>query len=70
LESVFRGLAESENMSPGKLIHPARLAVSGVGHGPGLFELLETLGKETTIRRLNKAIEWVKNKEINQHGAS
>jgi glutamyl-tRNA synthetase len=70
LEAVFRGLAESENISPGKLIHPARLAVSGVGHGPGLFELLEVLGKETTIRRLNKAIEWVKRKEINQHGAS
>jgi glutamyl-tRNA synthetase len=44
------------NISPGKLIHPVRLAVSGVGFGPGLFELLEILGPETVSRRIKKAI--------------
>jgi glutamyl-tRNA synthetase len=68
LETVYRILAESEAISAGKLIHPTRLAVSGVGYGPGLFELLEILGKEITIRRLNKAIEWIEGKETIEQG--
>jgi glutamyl-tRNA synthetase len=56
LEKVFREYAEELNISPGKLIHPVRLAVSGVGFGPGLFELLEILGPETVSRRIKKAI--------------
>ena len=43
-------------VSAAKLIHPVRLAVSGRSYGPGLFELLELLGKMTTLRRLKKAI--------------
>lgn len=58
-EDVYRAYAEETGHSGGKLIHPTRLAVSGVSFGPGLFELLEALGKETVVRRLNKAIEWL-----------
>jgi len=43
-------------VSAAKLIHPVRLAVSGQSEGPGLFELLELLGKMTCIRRLRKAL--------------
>ena len=57
LESVYRTCAEETALSAGKLIHPTRLAVSGVSAGPGLFELLETLGKETVIRRLRTAVD-------------
>jgi glutamyl-tRNA synthetase len=39
-------------IKPNKLIHPARLALSGRTIGPGLFEMMELLGKETVIRRL------------------
>jgi glutamyl-tRNA synthetase len=41
------------------LIHPLRLAVSGVGSGPGLFDILFILGKEETVARINSAIERV-----------
>lgn len=57
LEEVYRGYAEETGLSGGKLIHPTRLAVSGVGFGPGLFELLEALGKEVVIRRMKRALE-------------
>jgi glutamyl-tRNA synthetase len=57
LEDVFRQYAESEQVSAGKLIHPTRLAVSGVSFGPGLFEMLETLGKDRVLRRMKKAVE-------------
>ncbi|HDP95894.1 MAG TPA: glutamate--tRNA ligase [Candidatus Aminicenantes bacterium] len=63
LEDLYRRLAEEMEMSAGKLIHPTRLALSGVGHGPGLFELMETLGRETTLRRLRAALDWISKRE-------
>lgn len=60
LEKVYQSLCEQKEMGLGKLIHPSRLAVSGVSAGPGLYELLEILGKEKVIQRLHKAIEILK----------
>ncbi len=57
LEETVRKFAEGRGVSAGKLIHPLRLAASGMSAGPGLFELLEVLGKETVLRRLRRALE-------------
>lgn len=62
LENAYREYAESSGISAGKMIHPTRLAVSGVSFGPGLFELLEVLGKETVVRRMKSAIAWLENR--------
>jgi glutamyl-tRNA synthetase len=59
IEQEVRTLSESLSLSADRLIHPARLAVSGTSGGPGLFELLETLGRETVVRRLRKAAEFL-----------
>jgi glutamyl-tRNA synthetase len=59
IESVFRTYSEQNNVSSGKLIHPTRLAVSGVSFGPGLFELLEMLGKEQVVSRMKKAAIYI-----------
>jgi glutamyl-tRNA synthetase len=59
LEGLYRRLAEEMGLSAGKLIHPTRLAVSGVSFGPGLFEMLELLGRETVRRRLQAARNWI-----------
>jgi glutamyl-tRNA synthetase len=56
LEAALRATAEDMAVSAAKLIHPVRLAVSGQSEGPGLFELLELLGKMTCIRRLRKSL--------------
>jgi glutamyl-tRNA synthetase len=56
-ETALQKAAESQKKSPGDLIHPLRLAASGVGAGPGLYDILVLLGKEETIRRITKAIE-------------
>jgi len=56
-ENKLRQTAEKLGIGTGKLIHPVRLAVSGVGGGPGVFDILFIIGKENTINRLNKAIE-------------
>jgi glutamyl-tRNA synthetase len=60
IEQVVRTYAESKTISAGKLIHPIRLAVSGVGMGPGLFELLETLGKDEVLGRIGYAVKELK----------
>ena len=52
IETNLRQLSEELNIKPSKLIHPVRLALSGKTIGPGLFEMMELLGKETVIRRL------------------
>ena len=59
LEGLYRQVAEGLGLPAGKLIHPTRLAVSGVSFGPGLFEMLEMLGKETVIRRMQNARNWI-----------
>ena len=56
IEIALRNLSDSENISAGKIIHPTRLALSGTGSGPSLFDMMELLGKEVCIRRLQKAL--------------
>ena len=60
IETTVRQFAEELQMKPTKLIHPARLALSGRTTGPGLFEMMELLGQETVVRRLRSAAEKLK----------
>jgi len=52
IEQTLRSLSEELQISAGKLIHPTRLAMTGMTAGPGLFELMEVLGKNTVVRRM------------------
>ena len=60
IEATLRQLAEELQVKPTKIIHPTRLAVSGRTIGPGLYEIIELLGKETVVRRLRGAIKKIK----------
>jgi glutamyl-tRNA synthetase len=62
IETALRQLCEELNIKPGKLIHPVRLAVSGKTIGPGLFEMMELLGRESVVRRLNYAADKLQKK--------
>jgi len=57
IQSSLRNIAEENKISTGKLIHPTRLAISGVSSGPSLFSMLEVLGKDVCIRRLSNSLE-------------
>jgi glutamyl-tRNA synthetase len=59
-EAALHRAAEALHVGHGDLIHALRLAVSGMGAGPGLYDILFILGKEETIRRINSAIEKLK----------
>lgn len=55
IEEAMRHLAEALGVAASKLIHPARLALTGVGVSPSLFETMALLGKDRVVARLQKA---------------
>ena len=63
VEGVVRTLAGELGLSASNLIHPTRLSLCGVGFGPGLFELMEVLGQETCVRRMERALEVLEPKQ-------
>ncbi len=56
IETVYRIYADESKIKGADLIHPTRLAITGVTLGPSLFEMMQVLGKETVLRRLLYAI--------------
>jgi glutamyl-tRNA synthetase len=57
IEAALRGVAERLGLSPRKAFEPIRIGVTGSKVSPGLFESLELLGKEETLRRLSVAAD-------------
>lgn len=64
VESAYRDLIDELKISGSALIHPTRLALSGKTMGPGLFDIMVTLGKEKCLQRLQRAMDWI-NDNIN-----
>jgi len=60
LEKAFNSIVEKHNIKLGKLAQPVRVAVTGGTASAGIFEVLEIVGKEKTLKRLEKAIETIK----------
>lgn len=56
-EKALRDLASTLEIGAGKLIHPLRLALTGRGASPPIFDVAAVLGKERTLRRLQRFIE-------------
>ena len=56
LEQTLKAIAAALGVKAGVLVHPARLACTGKTAGPSLYHLLEVLGKERVLQRLDKAL--------------
>jgi glutamyl-tRNA synthetase len=52
IEEVLRALAEQRGLKPKQAFQPVRAAVTGTLVSPPLFESIELLGRERTLRRL------------------
>lgn len=61
IEKVFRNLSERLNMKLNKIIQPCRLAITGRTYSPGMFEMMNIIGKERFIDKLKQAKLWIKN---------
>ncbi len=60
-EKAYRELSEELGIKAGQIIHPTRLALSGRTMGPGLFDIMIILGKEKTLKRLERAVQYINN---------
>ena len=56
LESALRTVAEERGVKPGLLIHATRVAVTGQAVSPGLFEVLELVGRDRVLARLGEVL--------------
>ncbi|MEO1784778.1 glutamate--tRNA ligase [Thermodesulfobium sp. 4217-1] len=54
LENKSREMAASLDLAFKDLVHPLRLLITGMKVGPGLFEIVDALGKDIVIRRVSK----------------
>lgn len=59
-ESVVMKWVEEKGYKLGDVMNAFRLALVGIGKGPGMFDISAFLGKEETLSRLKKAIEILK----------
>ena len=59
IEARCREYIEREGIKLAQLVHPARLALTGKTISPGFFETVELIGKENSLTRLQKAIEYI-----------
>lgn len=63
IEEVYRALFFTRHIKGGELIHPTRLALTGLTAGPGLFDVMALLGRSECVHRMKKAIEYIERGE-------
>ncbi|MDY0780488.1 glutamate--tRNA ligase [Tenacibaculum sp. IB213877] len=56
-QTEIKGWITSKEIGFGKVMQPLRLSLVGRLAGPDLFDIMSMIGKETTIERINNAIE-------------
>lgn len=54
IESAFKGYLEEKGLGIGAVLLPYRLSVTGVGAGPGMFDVSAFLGKEEVLSRMKQ----------------
>ncbi len=63
LEELFRGLAKEYNLKLKHIAQPVRVALTGRTVSPGLFEIMDILGKDKVIQRLQKAVNYIRSRQ-------
>jgi glutamyl-tRNA synthetase len=57
LQNIFELFIKEHGLGLGKIIMPIRLAVCGTLNGPAVYDILELLGKDETLKRINVALK-------------
>jgi glutamyl-tRNA synthetase len=57
LDHALRAAAQEMGLKAGQMFQPIRVAVCGRKNAPPLFETLQVLGRDTTLARIDQAIE-------------
>jgi glutamyl-tRNA synthetase len=56
LENTFKEMAAAHQLKPGELMLPLRIMLVGGKYGPGVFDIASVIGKEDTVKRIEKTI--------------
>ena len=59
-ENEVKAWIESKGYHLGNIMNATRLALVGEGKGPHIFDITEALGKEESLRRIQRAIDILK----------
>jgi len=59
IEKVFNALVAEKGLKLGKIAQPVRVALTGGTVSPGIYEVIEVMGKERTIRRIEAAVRMI-----------
>lgn len=62
IEKTLKAVAAELGVKAGVLVHPVRMACTGNAAGPSLYHLMEVLGKETVLKRLDACLALVSGK--------
>ncbi len=57
IEAALKATATELGVKAGVLVHPVRLAMTGNSSGPSLYHLLEVIGKEKAMARIERALQ-------------
>ncbi|MBC7791760.1 MAG: glutamate--tRNA ligase [Anaerolineae bacterium] len=60
MEGALRALADELGVAAGKVFQPLRVALTGMSVSPGIFEVLEAMGRDLALARLGQAIEHIR----------
>jgi len=64
MHKIFDQVMEERELKLGKIAQPVRVALTGGTVSPGIFEVMEILGKDEVIKRLNSAISVIPDEEV------
>ncbi len=59
LEKLFHDVAEGRGLGLGKVAQPVRVALTGGTASPGMYDVVQILGREETLKRLDAAISAI-----------
>jgi glutamyl-tRNA synthetase len=60
IDRVFSNTLEEHGLQMGKLAQAVRVALTGGTVSPGIHDVIAVLGKERTLRRLNRALDYIR----------
>jgi glutamyl-tRNA synthetase len=60
IERAFASTLEEHGLKMGALAQPVRMALTGGTVSPGIHDVIAVLGKERTVRRLEKALDYIR----------
>ncbi len=64
MHKIFDQVMEERELKLGKIAQPIRVSLTGGTVSPGIFEVMDILGKDEVLKRLNKAIAVIPNEDV------